>query len=329
MAWKKTWMMNMVVAAIALSTPHAFADSHCKPLLLLIGGGSGSGAGTTMRDVHTEISTSYTSKGIRVVLIHNTPFWNLWHWISKAADEAARDIQSSGHWPVVIAGHSLGAATATGLANRIRTRLVVTLDGTSFGKPRPFPQLAIEWVNVYNSRNDPGPDWGSNPNATRNIRTNAEHDDGLGLFRVSESKILDILQECPSGQLLETDSKALCSAKGVGCDIRWTIRDRCGDGHGIDVRFHEYGPGFHYETSWTKTFTIDSGTSRQFDLSCDAPGNWVCYAARRPAGDQWGIPWNSATDNADCIRDHKCCLPCQVKIGVGRLSGSANLACSD
>ena len=330
MTWKKTWVTGMVlVVAMALPTPRAFADSHCEPLLLLIGGGTGSRGGTTMEDVQREIEVSYAHKGIRVVLVHNSPFWKAYDWVSKAADSAARKIKSSGQWPVVIVGHSMGGATARNLANRFRTRLVVTLDATSFGRPRTFPRLAVEWVNVYNNDNDWGPDWGSNPNATDDIHTHAKHYDGLGLFRAVENRILGALQECPSARLRKTDPKSLCAADGVGCDISWTIRDRCDDGRGIDVRFHEYGLGFSYVTSWTKTYTIGSGTSREFPLSCDAPGNWVCYAAKRPAGGRWGVPWSSPTDNANCVKDHKCCLPCQVKIGGGRLSGSASLACSD
>ena len=293
---------------------HGATRSQCHPLLLMIEGGGPSSDGSSMEGLANRVSKSLGKKGVTVVNVDNGPFWTaVWHnFRPKEVRDAVRQIEAARFWPVVIVGHSLGAATAWHLAHAIPTSLLVTLDGVSFRDNRSMPANARHWRNVWVNRNAFGPDWGTEPNADIDYsvgdydhsNVQAMWSKSVGAYGSAESAVSRALACQVTGRLVEPMPKELCSLDAVGCEARWELSDGCRDGHGIDVRFFEYDVGWNRVASWRR-MTIPSGESSSFRLACEGPANWICYGGKRPAGNTWGVGLDG---KESCER---CCLSCR------------------
>ena len=293
---------------------HGATGQQCDPLLLMVEGGGPSSDGSGIEGLTNRVSESFANKGVTVVNVDNGPFWTaVWHnYRPKKVRNAVQRIKDSRFWPVVVVGHSLGAATAWHLADSIPTVLLVTLDGVSFWDNRPMPANAGHWRNVWVDRNAFGPDWGTEPNADIDYSSgDFGHGDVQAMWS-TKSRAYGSLADAVSHALAcrgttgrsEPKPKELCKLDAIGCEARWELTDRCPDGHGIDMRFFEYDISWNRVASWRPS-TIPSGETSTFRLSCNGPANWVCYGGRRPSGNTWGVGMDG---KGSC---EKCCLSCR------------------
>ena len=197
---------------LALSSVPTWTQYRCDPLLVLIEGGSASSDGLSMERLARDLFDSYTTQHrTTVVSIDNGYFfepkwWSLWT-IPYAGEEEEKDmgivadtIQESGHWPVVVVGHSLGGSTAYDIATMATISLLVTLDAVS--TPDDVPSLDAPWINVYainkwGHGDSIGEDWEYERNADWNVgMENTSHSAVSSMFKRAENVILDSLHKC-------------------------------------------------------------------------------------------------------------------------------------
>ena len=306
-------MLATLLAFASLNTALAASDGACHPLLLMIEGGGPSSDGSSMEGLTDRISKSLAGGGVTVVNVDNGPFWTAFfhRYRPRKVKDAVQRIQEAQYWPLVIVGHSLGAATAWHLARSLPTSLLVTLDGVSYNDNRRAPANARQWRNVWVDQDAFGPDWGPEPNADVDYSVgDFSHSDVQQMWSVSHRRygsVADAVSralECQGVPTREPQSKLLCDLEAVGCEARWKLTDGCRDGHGIDMRFFEYDVGWNRIASW-RPQTIPSGESETFRLDCEGPANWVCYGGQRPSGHYWGRGLDGKKGCEDC------CLNCR------------------
>ena len=192
-----------VLVAGGLLTAHAWAASGCKPLLLLMEGGSGNNAGAAMQDLANELRPIYHQRGIFVDTPDNDEFWR-WKWIQDhAVEKKVRSIRGGGYDRIVIVGHSMGGALGFRLANDLPTTLLVTLDPVSYSRPASKPRSVQRWVHVYLKGNFLGPiypDWGYQRYADRNIHRDLGHNDVRGMYALIASEVEAALRCRPTSR---------------------------------------------------------------------------------------------------------------------------------
>ena len=322
-----------LLALAGLNTALAAGDGVCHPLLLMIEGGGPSSDGSSMERLTGRISKSLSDRGVTVVNVDNGPFWTaVWHnFRPKEVKDAVRRIKEGRFWPLVIVGHSLGAATAWHLAQSLPTSLLVTLDGVSYNDDRSAPANARQWRNVWVTQTTFGrPDWGYEPNADVDYTVgDFNHSDVQRMWSANVSpfgRVADAVShalECQGVASPEPQPRLLCDLEAVGCEARWKLTDGCRDGHGIDMRFFEYDIGWNRIGSW-RSQTIPSGESATFRLACSGPANWVCYGGQRPSGHYWGLGLDGK-ENCE-----GCCLNCRHAQPIENVDfASENLTCRD
>lgn len=306
-------LVLLALCSILGQIGHGAMRQQCNPLLLMVEGGGPSSDGSGIEGLTTKISKSFANEGVTVVNVDNGPFWTaIWHnYRPKQVREAVQRIKDSRFWPVVIVGHSLGAATAWHLAHSVPTSLLVTLDGVSFNDNKSMPANARHWRNVWVDRDAFGPDWRNEPNADIDYSIgDFRHGDVQAMWSTksrafgSVADAVSLALECPGTSGLAPIPKELCKLDAIGCAARWKLTDGCRDGHGIDVRFFEYDIGWNRVSSWNPR-TIPSGESSTFRLACAGPANWVCYGGKRPSGHIWGV----GMDGEDSCE--RCCISCR------------------
>lgn len=307
-------IFRIVLLALTLVAPKSFAESQCNPLLMLIEGGfdSSSGQAVSIPRLADAIRRDYSDKGITVTVVDNGPYWEqiflglVPKFLPNRVRKTASTLKRAGYWPLVIVGHSLGGATAYHLSRRYPTSLLVTLDPVSMSGNRAHlerPQGSARWINVISSEDAVGPDWGYQKNA-ENIWVDAGHSDTEIMFDRVKDKILEILSRC-SKSIKEPKSKELCAIDGVDCTVKWTLTDGCSDDRGVDVKFFEYDVDWNRIAYWDG-LKISNSDKRTFSLSCDSPGNFVCFGASRDSETYWG---RGLDGDEWCDR---CCGSCQA-----------------
>ena len=308
----------VAIAVLVINATPCFANSHCNPLLVMIEGGARSSDGPSMEKLVDDIQDDFASRGIAIADLDNGPFSSIktaiFPYLKKAkVQEAAKQIKSSNHWPVVIVGHSLGAATAWDLANSMPIQLLVTLDGVSFRQDRR-PAMAVSWRNVWVNKNAPGPDWKSEPADIDYTIGNYSHSDVEKMwswrhpkFGSVEDAVLKALLKCPrSIRVSPPKPGELCKLDSVGCKVKWEI----GTKHcrrRIVAKFFEYDIEGNLVANSPKR-TIPLGAAILHEHPCKSPANKVCYGARSPSerGSYWGVGLDG-TKKCD-----GCCLSCRI-----------------
>ena len=202
-----------LVIILVLLAVHTRAQPMCNPLLVLVEGGSASSDGSSMEALARDLFDRYSKEErTTVVSVDNGYFfspkwWSLWtiphvgDVESENMDTVATMIRDSGHWPVVLVGHSLGGSTAYEIASSTPTSLLVTLDAVS--SPDNVPSLDMTWwINVFAHNHlfkgdSIGEDWEHEPNADSNIRMKkTSHSAARSMFERVEGDILNVLRSC-------------------------------------------------------------------------------------------------------------------------------------
>ena len=192
-----------VLVACGLLTAHAWAASGCKPLFLLMEGGSGNNAGAAMQDLANELRSISHQRGIFVDTPDNDEFWRGKGIQDPAVDKKVSSIKGGGYDPLVIVGHSRGGALGFRLANDLPTTLLVTLDPISYARPDARPRSVQRWVHVYVKGNLLGPiypEWGYQLYADRNIHLDLGHNDVRGMYAVIAREVEAALRCRPTSR---------------------------------------------------------------------------------------------------------------------------------
>ncbi len=223
-------VLLVAIVVLTISTPLAFANSHCHPLLVMIeGGGRSTSSGKSIRALTNDIEDEYRSRGITIAVVDNgiywSRFWKIMRW--EPVKETAQGIKSSNYWPVVIVGHSLGAAIAWELARLIPISLLVTLDGVSFKDDVPLEDK--NWRNVWVDKNAWGPDWGPEPADIDYSIGDFTHYDVKRMWTHRHPKfgsageaVLRALTKCPNVTHVSSPKpEELCKLNSVGCRQSW------------------------------------------------------------------------------------------------------------
>ena len=214
---------TLIVFFISTFTSNVFA-SNCKSLLLFVEGGGWTEAKFTSGWRLREIAEIYSEEYPQVAVIsasHEAYMLDLFYFDFEAIEDAADSISQSTVAPIVIVGHSLGAATAYEIADALPTwrqnqyLLLITLDGVSWD-PNNFWNLRIgerrwlplgsgkKWIDVnaignwgiFGCHNGAGPDWDGQANADRKINVNACHKEVDKMLIKVKSDINDWLTNC-------------------------------------------------------------------------------------------------------------------------------------
>ena len=228
---------------VAQAAPTA---SSCEPLLILIEGGgwSDSSRGQSIRDLAAELGRKYRDHNITVTTVDHRLFMDGFNF-SGPVDKAARAIEESNHWPVVVVGHSLGAHTAYRIAQRLPVSLLVTLDGVSFfGNEQhlPHPGNGAKWVDVDATGDSPGPDWNGQKRANAWVTDfDAGHHEVKKMFAYAKGHVEEALNSCSAPARRKTVAESvLCLSPGVSCNVSWELTDSCPKGATTKVRFFEF-----------------------------------------------------------------------------------------
>lgn len=175
----------------------------------------------------------YADKGIKIIHLRSRGFWNwVFFWQPEYASSEAAKINTSGYWPVVMVGHSMGGPTAryiSLLLDEDKTTLLVTLDAMNWS-PEQYtkPDRAGEWINVWLPTSAPFKflrlDWDAQKNADADIRINRgdmthyeiDHRNAEGMYNhYVEDKVLAALQSCPPGRHIQVSPEKLSALASV------------------------------------------------------------------------------------------------------------------
>ena len=122
-----------------------------------------------------------------------------WYSEEKAISKAV-EIFEKNYAPIVIIGHSLGAASAHLIALHLpRPSLLITLDGVSWWghlEHLPHPGTGKRWINVNAIDNGWGPDWHEQGYADRYFPIDAEHGDIFKMLSPFREEVNEWIQKC-------------------------------------------------------------------------------------------------------------------------------------
>ena len=197
---------------VAMSSTYAMAThQNCNPILLFIEGGgwssSKSNSGKLLRDLAKQVPSENTT----IKVIDNSFYMVRVYWVEYLlpfkfwvdegkAIQTATELMDSNYSPIVIVGHSLGAATAHLIAlNLWRPSLLVTLDGVSWwgdAAHLPHPGVGKRWININATDNGWGPDWDSQGRTDKFLTVNANHKDVFRMLFPIMNDIREWLLDC-------------------------------------------------------------------------------------------------------------------------------------
>ena len=145
------------------------------------------------------------------------------------------------HCPVILIGHSIGAAYMYDLAKRLHPRILVTLDTVYEKSSVPKPSTKTDWIHIYSEEDTeyelpwflpdiPLPDWNDQPNAnyskgipdTDKSRNSIEDIEGSDHYHIVEMyqeaerfvhEALNDRSDCNDNETVESSTAKECSDK--------------------------------------------------------------------------------------------------------------------
>ena len=309
------WTTKMGVVLIICIVAHTqvFASSHCEPLIVLVEGGSALSSGTSIRKLTNILAEEYKGDNITVTNIDNSVYSNRpLHFMFIQAQRAAKAIEKSNHYPVIIIGHSLGAHTAHAIARYVPANLLVTLDSvapTGHKESLPHPGENTRWFDVSTRKGySPGPSGKHQKNSDRRVTSlPASHYHAELMFGYAREEVDHFLKSCRRSdrRSMMVDEKAICDIPGVSCNVIWWMTNNCRESSKIELSFFEYDENDN-RIEGGRVFELRLNEARQFNFRCESPGHQICYGTANLTGFQRGVRFDGrgGCDN--------CCAACSA-----------------